>query len=97
MISVLSKRGRNSQLVAAHNARALSSSAAVEASVLEIEEAESSRHNFTQTDSATTENFSEGGHRMPPPAHSRRLPMIYTAREAAENEVQYSCRYSGQR
>jgi hypothetical protein len=71
----------------ARNERALSSSAAVEASAVLIEEAEFLQHNFTQTDSATTQTYSEGGSRMPPPAHSRRGPMIYTAREAAENEV----------
>jgi hypothetical protein len=81
-------RPRYVELMAARNARAAMSSAAVEAAVLTIEMDIPTRHYFTQTDSATTETFFDDGQRMPAPAHSRSwTPINYTVREVEENTL----------
>jgi hypothetical protein len=77
---------RQSVLLAACRARALASSAAVEARVVEMEALGLGPDYFTQTDSDTTLVFSDGGQRVIVPVHRRRAPIVYTAAEASENE-----------
>jgi hypothetical protein len=76
------------QLMAAQNARAANASASVEAAALMIVMDWPFPDYISQTDSGTTETYSDGGHRMPAPAYSRSWThIVYTAREVEENTL----------
>jgi hypothetical protein len=78
---------RQLMLRAATQARLSAAAAEVEARAAEIEAPAVVCRIHTQTDSDTTDVYSDGGHRVPAlPRYSRRPPIVYTALEAAENE-----------